>query len=287
MSRLQLAFLQVHNVLVARHEAAGAAPGDRFALAARDLRWHLQWIVLHDFLDVVVGPERAAAARDPHRRRAVAGGEMLLPVEFADAAFRYGHSQVRDRYRLRPDAPPLALFPDLAGFRPLEDAPTDWSMLFDLPGQAPAAQRCKAIDGRLVPSLIHLPVEVTGELAALEHQSLAIRDLQRGLATGLPSGEAVARHIGAPVLPPEEVGIAELGWDDETPLWFCLLKEAEVLEAGRHLGPAGSRIVSDVLVGVIDADPESYVNAEPGWTPTLASASTGFDLGALLALVQD
>lgn len=184
MARMHLAFLQAHNALASRHAADGAAQEACFTLARRDLRWHLQWIVVHEFLDLVVGEDLAAATRAGERRFFRPEGALMLPVEFADAAFRYGHSQVRDRYALHEGGPARRLFPDLAGFRPIDDAPTDWGMLFDLPGRPPAPQRCKAIDGRLVPSLIHLPAEVTGELAAVEHQSLAVRDLQRGLGDG-------------------------------------------------------------------------------------------------------
>ena len=121
-----------------------------------------------------------------------------MPVEFADGAFRYGHSQVRNAYRLNAAGEPLALFPDLMGFRPVPaDRVVDWSELFDLPGRRPAPQRAKAIDGRLVPSLVRLPTEITGEVTDAEFRSLAIRDLQRGLATGLPSGESVARLLGS------------------------------------------------------------------------------------------
>ena len=285
MARMHLAFLLAHNALAARHSASGAPEEACFALAQRDLRWHLQWIVVHEFLDLVVGEAVAAPARAGERRFFRPEGELMLPVEFADAGFRYGHSQVRDRYALHPGGPALQLFPDLAGFRPLNDAPVDWGMLFDLPGRPPAPQRSKAIDGRLVPSLIHLPAEVTGPLAAVEHQSLAIRDLQRGLATRLPSGEAVARRIGARPLDADEVGVEALGWVGETPLWYYILKEAEVREAGRRLGPVGGCIVAEVLTAVVDADPDSYVNVEPSWTPALADAD-GFGLGHLLLLAQ-
>lgn len=285
MARMHLAFLGAHNALAERHTASGAPEDTCFALAQRDLRRHLQWIVVHEFLDLVVGEAVAAPARAGERRFFRPEGELTLPVEFADAAFRYGHSQVRDRYALHPGGSALRLFPDLAGFRPMDDAPADWGMLFDLPGRAPAPQRCKAIDGRLVPSLIHLPAEVTGALAAVEHQSLAIRDLQRGLATGLPSGEAVARRIGARPLDADEVGVDSLGWVGETPLWYYILKEAEVLQAGRRLGPVGGCIVAEVLTAVVDSDPESYVNAEPDWTPTLAPAGR-FGLGHLLLLAE-
>ena len=59
------------------------------------------------------------------------------------------------------------------------------------------------------------------------------------------------------------------GWSDETPLWLYILKEAEVLHDGDRLGPVGGRIVGEVLVGIIDADPESFRSVDPGWTPAL------------------
>lgn len=282
MARLQLAFLQAHNTLVRRHRASGVAEDACFELAQRDLRWHFQWIVMHEYLDLSVGADVAAAARAGDRPHFRPDAELLLPVEFADAAFRVGHAQVRERYQLRPDGPHLALFPDLAGFRPTNDAPVAWELLFDLPGRPPAPQRAKAIDGRLAPSLIHLPLEVTGALSAEEHQSLAIRDLMRGLATGLPSGEAIARELGARIVEESELGLAELGWIGETPLWYYLLKEAEVLELGRQLGPVGGRIVAEVLTAVVDADPGSYRNAGPGWSPTLPHDGADFTLGDLL-----
>ena len=282
ISQLHVRMLGVHNAIEAHLE--GVAAADRFGAVQRLLRWHYQWAVLHEYLDVTVGGELAAEVR--------AGGPtsfrpldpLRLPVEFADAAFRYGHGQVRERYRLQPDGPDVALFPDLVGFRPIEDRRVDLSLLFDLPGRSPSPQRCKRMDGRLAASLIRLPVEVTGELdeASAHHRSLAVRDLQRGLATGLPSGESVARHLGVEPLDADEVGMAERGWEGETPLWYYILKEAEVRAAGRHLGPVGGRIVADVVVSVIDRDPTSFRCVEPDWTPTLPSDGS-FGLGDLLA----
>jgi hypothetical protein len=84
-----------------------------------------------------------------------------------------------------------------------------------------------------------------------------------------PPGEAIAHRLGVPALTAEEAGLAELGWTGETPLWLYILKEAEVLHARDRLGPVGGRIVGDVLVGIIDADPESFRTIDPEWTPTL------------------
>lgn len=142
----------------------------------------------------------------------------------------------------------------------------DWSLFFDGFG-ASSAQRSKKIDGKPVRALIELPVAVTGECEIEDYHSLAVRDLQRGQGIGLPSGEAVARHLGVEPLTSEQVGIASTGWRDETPLWYYILREADVCTAGNHLGPVGGRIVAEVLVGLIDADETSYRRSSPDWHP--------------------
>jgi hypothetical protein len=266
ISQLHVRMLGVHNAIEAQLE--GVAAEDRFAAVRQELRWHYQWAVLHEYLDLTVGAELAAEVRAEGARWFTPEGPVRLPVEFADAAFRYGHGQVRERYQLQPGGPAICLFPDLVGFRAIEDRRVDLALLFDLPGRPPSPQRCKRLDGRLAASLIRLPVEITGELddAVSHHQSLAVRDLQRGVATGLPSGEAVARHLGVEPLDADEVGVAEHGWEGETPLWFYILKEAELRAGGRHLGPVGGRIVAEVMVTVLDRDPTSFRAVRPDWT---------------------
>ncbi len=158
-----------------------------------------------------------------------------------------------------------------------------WPLLLDVPGQ-PSAQRARAIDGRLPNSLIHLPADITGTVDEDDQSSLAVRDLLRGTATGLPSGEAVAREAGETPLAPGETGLAELGWPGETPLWYYILREAAVREDGERLGPVGSLIVGEVLLGVICADPSSQRSMDPDWQPTLPSRQPGrFTLTDLLA----
>jgi hypothetical protein len=117
-----------------------------------------------------------------------------------------------------------------------------------------------------------------------DQASLAVRDLLRGTATGLPSGEAVARQAGEAPLAPAEIGLAALGWPGETPLWYYILREAAVGEDGERLGPVGSLIVGEVLLGVLDGDPSSQRSVDPGWQPSLPSRQPGrFTLTDLLA----
>jgi hypothetical protein len=117
----------------------------------------------------------------------------------------------------------------------------------------------------------------------LGRRTLLIRNLQRGQGVGLPSGETVARRLGVEPLTPEEVGLGQAGWRLETPLWFYLLK-AEHRGGGERLGPVGGRLVGEILVGIVDADGESYRAVDPGWRPTLPAAQAGhFGLADLLA----
>jgi hypothetical protein len=116
------------------------------------------------------------------------------------------------------------------------------------------------------------------------YRSLAVRDLLRGEATGLPSGEAVAAHLGVPVLDAAHRGD---GFDGGTPLWYYLLKEAEHLGGGIRLGPVGGLIVTEVLIGLLRADPESWLAVQPGWTPTLPAAGDRFGLADLLLLTEN
>jgi len=162
---------------------------------------------------------------------------------------------------------PVRLFPDLLGFRAVpRQRAVDWTLFFDARGRR-SAQRSKKIDGKLVRPLIELPVAVTGECEIQDYHSLAVRDLQRGHGVGLPSGEAVARHIGKVPLTGEQVGLASTGWHGETPLWYYILREADVCTGGDHLGPVGGRIVTEILVGLIDADGTSFRRIDPKWRP--------------------
>jgi hypothetical protein len=267
MSQLHLAMLKSHNAFVDEGRSTGV-PNDRaFDEAARQLRWHYQWIVLNEFLPALVGDALVKQVlRDGPRWFHPAHG-AFIPLEFADAAYRYGHSQIRHRYQLNLQTDPVPLFPDLLGFRAVPHERTvDWTLFFDASGATPA-QRSKKIDGKLVRALIQLPVAVTGECEIEDYHSLAVRDLQRGQGVGLPSGEAVARHTGIAPLSKEQVGLASTSWQGETPLWYYILREADVCTGGHRLGPVGGTIVTEVLVGLIDADATSFRQNSGNWQP--------------------
>ena len=57
-------------------------------------------------------------------------------------------------------------------------------------------------------------------------------------------------------------------------MWFYILREADVIAGGQHLGPVGGRIVAEVIVGLIKGDRLSYLRQDPDWTPTYGSGDT-------------
>jgi len=283
VSQLHLAMLKVHNRLVDRLREDGEAEAELFDAARRAVAWHYQWIIVNEFLPLVAGEALVDELLLEGPRWYRPEGQPQIPLEFADAAYRYGHSQIRRGYRLRADGPALPLFPDLLGFQPVPASRrVDWSQLFQFPDR-PVPQAAKRIDGRLARCLIQLPMAITGAVEVAAFRSLATRDLQRGQSYGLPSGEALARHLGAEPLSADEVGLAAHGWEGETPLWYYLLREAAARGGGDRLGPIGGRIVAEVLLGIIDHDPESYRAVERDWQPTLPAARPGrFGIADLL-----
>jgi hypothetical protein len=69
-------------------------------------------------------------------------------------------------------------------------------------------------------------------------------------------------------------------------LWYYVLKEAQQMAAGLHLGPVGGGIVAQVLIGLLETDSNSYLARKPKWTPTLASAGTSFRMKDFLVFAS-
>jgi hypothetical protein len=229
---------------------------------------YLPRLVGQDLVDALLRLDPTSGIPDITLRYYRVRNNAYMPVEFSVAAFRFGHSQVRGVYDLndtvtgRPIfvpgvADPLA---DLRGQRPLPDGWTiDWRHFLDLPGAAP--QPSRLIDSHLVDGLFNLPGH---------DKPLPLLNLLRGQAMSLPSGQDVARYLRAPtVLTQIEMGAAVL---DPTPLWFYILKEAELLNEGLRLGPVGGRVVAEVLLGLLAIDKTSWVNIDPAWKPRIPTA---------------
>lgn len=286
IAQLHLAFLRFHNRIVAWLREQGTPPQDVFSEAQRLTRWHYQWIVLHEFLPLTTSETLVQNLLTSGLRFFDWSQGVYIPIEFADAAYRFGHSQIRMTYQLNAHMSGR-IFPDLRSGRHLhDDEVIDWRYFFDLDPQRPP-QPSRRIDARLAHPLMQLPEAIVGKVDAPEQASLAYRDLVRGRALDLPSGESLARMLGATPLTRDEVGLADHGWQGETPLWFYVMREAEVRTRGVALGEVGSRIVAEVLIGLIDADSTSYRANEPDWTPILPCQQAGhFTIADLIRFAQ-
>jgi len=282
ISQLHLAFLKFHNAVAALLREQGTPPNSVFEEARRLVRWHYQWIVIDEFLPLTVGDALMDDLLRNGPRYYQPGQRPWIPVEFADGAYRFGHSQIRPRHRINEQVEGR-VFPDFAGIRPVPaDRVVDWRYLLAIDSDLPP-QPSKRIDTNLAHPLIDLPEAIVGLTEIPEHHSLACRDLLRARALDIPSGEELARFMGATPLSVEECGLCADGWRGETPLWYYVLKEAEVRNGGEYLGEVGGRIVAEVLLGLIDADPTSYRRAVTNWQPTLPSRQAGtFTMADLL-----
>jgi hypothetical protein len=108
-----------------------------------------------------------------------------------------------------------------------------------------------------------------------EPTSLATRNLLRNLTMKVPSGQRVAKAMHESVLAPADLAdLEDLHLEKRTPLWFYILREAEVTANGERPGPVGGRIVAEVIIGLVRGDRQSYLRQEPDWTPTYGTAGS-------------
>ena len=298
VSQLHLLFLKFHNkvVDVVRKRFPLLQGDDLFIEAQRVTQWHYQWLVVHDFLcrivdkkvvdNILVDGTYPAGGGAKGRRREINllfynwQRAPFMPVEFSVAAYRFGHSMIRPDYRLNPGtARDVPIFTrgrllheqgDLRGFRPLPSGFTiDWSFFFEV-GDRSNLQHARKINTKLADRLRDVP-------STNQPHALAARNLLRGRALGLPTGERVAQAMGLePILIPA-LGSRQFGglFNGRAPLWYYILREAEVIGGGERLGPVGGRIVAEVLLGLLKGDSFSYVNADPTWAPDLPAAEAG------------
>lgn len=314
LAGMQAAFLMFHNNVVDMlrddGEARRAGQGDDradarlFARARQLVTWHYQWIVLNEFLPAIIGQELTRdILRGGRRFYRPRPGEQSIPVEFQGAAYRFGHSMVRPSYRANFGNPADPTPSGFVGFifEPLQEGtiPTDppdlrggcraarrfvgWQTFFDFGGaQTPNARPNKRIDTKISTPLFQLPLA-----AIASHDlptSLPQRNLLRHLTWSVPSGQAIAAQMGIEPLAPSqlaELSTFNVGLENSTPLWYYVLKEAEVLKDGLTLAGVGARLVGEVIIGLLELDKTSHLSQ--GWRPTLPRrAQETFDMVDLL-----
>lgn len=252
VSQLHVAFLRSHNALVDKSTAP--TPVEKFEFARRELTQRYQGAVLNDYLKHVGDPEVVAAIlQDGPRHWTPTQDEIVMPIEFSGAAFRFGHSMIRDTYdfnsTFNSSEDALAagtlrfmftftalsgqLGPDTTWERQPKSLPNnwiiEWKRFFD------ARNLANKIDANLALGLSALPDQL-GNIPAGIMSKLAVRNLLRGYQLGLPTGQAMATRMGLPSLDPEAIISCMPAHHQErmkktfigtsTPLWFYILAEA-------------------------------------------------------------
>jgi hypothetical protein len=283
VSQFQMAMLRFHNAVVDIVVASGFT-GDIFVEAKRIVTHHYQWAVVNDFLKRICGA--AVISNSLTSVAASPGSAFRMPVEFSVAAYRFGHSLIRDRYWLNHNFINQSLA-DVFNFVRNPNLPVlsnwviDFNAFFQTGVGVPVFNFARKIDSVLSNGLESIPGG-SGIMAVL-----ASRNLRRGLAMGLPSGQATATALGlAPMtsaqltsgLPANETAILNSNGKlllNKTPLWYYVLREAAVLSGGNKLGPVGAKIVADTFVRMLKRDRESYLNRVPAFTPFLPSDTPG------------
>lgn len=291
LAGLHGAFMLFHNRVVdyVRDRERGLDTVASFERARQETRQHYQWLVVNELLPLVAGRDVVADVLR-RGRRFYTPKTPFIPVEFQAAAFRFGHSLVRPSYRLnfagdRGEAFFGMIFDpaeegkaDPADLRGGVRAPrrfVDWQTFFDF--NDGVVRQNKRTDTKISTPMFDIPLGAIPSRDA--PTSLPQRDLLRHLTWGLPSGQAVAKRMKVRALAPHELpDVAQLGagFERSTPLWYYVLREAEVYGEGLRLGPVGARIVAEVLLGVLQLDKSSYLAAKPAWKPTLATSTVEF-----------
>jgi len=278
-----------HNTLVdrsrklAKKENRTVTDAETFEDARRTLRWLYQHIVWNDYLPRIVVDDvykvALKAKKTPDGRKIWDTGlddvyswkhQPYMPVEFAGAAYRFGHTMVRNSYQTNHPERGFGQFvpifdnnpgtsdpDDLRGFRPMTAANSiQWDWFLDMTSSGgPFPQLARKIDTKLANALFALHEGPPGDKLNI----LAYRNLKRGWALGLPSGSSIAEKLN--------IKIAPLRAKDIDALWYYVLREAEA-SSGPGMGRLGSTILSAVFAGLLKGDPHAWINVKPGWSPS-------------------
>jgi len=304
--QLHKAVAKFHNRIVEYARDKGIRSEWVFETARRLTRWHYQWAVIHDFLPRFVGDDlvgtngtvyKEVAGKPPvinlnYYKPTNREGRPFMPVEFAVAAYRFGHTIIRPFYVINQSTLERGGVPvfgsdggfNLNGSRPIpKDLVMEWRNILPVDPNFPA-RKPRKIDTKLSLPLTTLPGSVVPPPDPTVH--LAVRNTLRGKQVGLPSGQQVARAMRVNALSNAALGVSnDPGWGGEAPLWFYILKEAELPPYNaERLGPVGGRIMAEVLVGLLQRDPNSYLYLDPSWKPTtpIAPATGQFTFVDLL-----
>lgn len=261
VSQLHGLFLRFHNFLLDQETGGGTASEEHFLRVRSAMRALYQSIIVSEYLPAIVTDSVLQPMVDGFWKGVLPGPVDWtkmpdMPFEFAAAAFRFGHSQVRSSYRVN-GSKGAGLF-DIGGFNPVDpDSNVAWNLFFDF-GDG-AFQKAREIDSNVAQALFDMPDRVAGK----DGPSLPFRNLVRGQHTfKLPYGEDVAAKWNLPSKTHDKVKAAGL---TKSPLWFYVLAEAEDFDG--KLGPVGGTIVAGTILNLLLRDSGSIAHTGGPVTP--------------------
>jgi hypothetical protein len=300
LAQLHVAFLRAHNAIVVERNC-------KFEEAQKLLIQHYQWLVLDDFLERICDPGIVKTIRYKGQEFFKPTRETLyMPLEFSVAAYRFGHSKVRasyDQFNSLNSGGGFGFLFGLTKQRLTDDWVISWPSFLETENEGRLSRR---IDTTLSFPLLNLDEkQLNGQDPALGN--LAVRNLLRGYILRMPTGQAVAEKMASrgiyPLTPGQIMSVTaeipifgngtqadflkklDTNFFEKTPLWFYILAEAAFYCSGYHLGPVGSTIVAEVLIGILRNSTYSIL-AEPDWKPTLGETPGQFDIEDLLKLAR-
>ncbi|WP_306113424.1 MULTISPECIES: heme peroxidase family protein [unclassified Roseovarius] len=290
VSQIQLAMIRFHNRLC-DDLSSDHSGKDLYEEARRLTMWHYQWCVVHDFLNHICGEGVVSRILSEGRRHYMTD-TPFIPVEFSVAAYRFGHAMVPMKVQTQQGGSSFELFGTVLGkgFSPVTDARAvaDMHELFET-FEGRTVQRAGRMDAKMASDLLSLPARIDPA-----GQSLATRNMIRGQSFLLPSGEAVAREMGRPDAEIEQVSDAaraeEADLNGGTPLWYYILKEAELIGRenldgtrlpGEGLGPVGATMVAETIIGLIESDGRSWLGSNRNWRPETRADNPAVELSSV------
>ena len=285
-----LGLAQMHVLLGRFHQALTDQLGGSDIAAQRRTRRHLQAVVLTDYLPRLI-PQCVVNDVMQNGRKIVATDDSSpdfsfeVPIEFAAACMRFGHSMVNDPYRnWIIQFPPGSVLQNkfatvenlfhytLAGAG-LEDGKLEahwvqyWRHMVEHNNpDLPKIVTAKTINAATVPAFQVLrssQFPPDGTVAEVETFNLAQRTLVRGATLRLPSGQQmhdwIFTALGKPGTKPLDIAdfleartnrfgnlAINKAFCEATPLWFYTLAEAEHAATGK-LGPVAGRVVMETF----------------------------------------
>ena len=315
VAQTHLAMIRFHNRVVDTLPAS-VPPATRFETARETVTKHYQWMLRTDYLPRICAAGVVSNVFSSGRKAFEVGVPATqvptMPIEFAVAAFRLGHSMVRQAYNWNQvfddGAGSLELLFEFTGksgtlggnLRLPSSWIADFRRLYDFAeaGRAdlvvPKAKsnRAMRIDTTLVNPLKFLPGFPVGR-----ESNLAFRNLERATMVRLATGQQMATFLrgkgvsltrltrtqirdGAGGATLETLtGPQRDAFLRETPLWFYILREAE-LNGGKLKG-VGARIVAETFHRAMEGSTASIVR-DSAWRPTLGPDSNTFRMVDLL-----